>query len=136
MTDHDPFLGIWQLIPEKSIYEHGDPPIAGNYTIELHGDGYLVTMQWETYYGSWSEMSYTAVPDGQDHPYEDPTIADTISMTRIDEHTLDSDAKKGGHVVSYARRTLSNDLREMTVVQSGSLPGGGTFNNLSIYRRT
>lgn len=136
MTDHDPFLGIWQLISEKSKYENGDPPIGGNYTIELHGDGYLITMQWETYFGAWSEMSYHAIPDGQDHHYDDPNIADTISMTRIDEHTLDSDTKKGGHVISHARRTLSHDLREMTVVQSGSLPEGGTFENFSVYRRT
>lgn len=136
MTEHDPFLGIWQLIPEKSSYEHGDPPIEGQYTIEIHGDGYLMTMQWETYYGAWSEMSYTAVPDSQDHHYDDPNIADTISMTRINLQTLDSDAKKGSRIVAHAHRTLSHDLREMTVVQSGSLPEGGTFKNLSVYRRT
>jgi len=136
LIEHDPFLGIWQLIPEKSNYEHGDPPIGGNYTIELHGDDYLVTMEWETFYGAWNEMSYTAVPDGQDHHHDDPSIADTVSMIRIDRHTLDSDAKKGSHVVAHARRTLSHDLREMTVVQSGPLPEGGTFKNLSVYRRT
>jgi hypothetical protein len=136
MTDHDPFLGLWQLIPEKSVYEHGEPPIGGNYTIEIQGDGYLIHMQWETFYGAWSEMSYTAVPDGQDHHYDDPVVADSISMTRIDEHTLDSDAKKGDSVVAHARRTLSDDLREMTVVQSGISPEGDTFRNLSVYRRT
>ena len=135
MTDHDPFLGIWQLIPDKSNYNHGDPPIGGNYTIEIQGDGYAFHIEWETFYGAWSEIKYIVVPDGQDHHYDDPNIADTISMTRIDEHTLDSDAKKGGRVIAHARRTLSDDLREMTVVQSGPLPEGGTFKNLSVYRR-
>lgn len=135
MTVIDPFLGIWQLIPEKSAYEQGDPPIGGTYTLEVRGDGYLVTMQWETYYGAWSEMSYHAIPDGQDHPYDDHTVADTISMTRVDQLTLDSDAKKGGSVIAHARRILSADLREMTVIQSGPRPEGGTFKNLAVYRR-
>ena len=30
-------------------------------------------------------------------------------MTRMDAHTLDSDAKKDGVVVAYARRVLSED---------------------------
>lgn len=136
MTIQDPFLGIWQLIPEKSEYEHGEPPVEGQYIIELHGDGYLINMQWETFYGAWTEMSYTAIPDGQDHPYDDPNVADTVSMTRIDNHTLDSDAKKAGRVIAHARRILSDDLRTMTIIQSGSLPEGGTFSNLSIYQRT
>jgi hypothetical protein len=135
MTEHDPFLGIWQLVSEKSEYEMGDPPIDGTYTIEIQGDGYLVTMQWKTHYGAWSEMSYTSTPDGQDYAYNDPNIADTISMTRIDFHTLDSDAKKGGHVTAYARRILSDDLSTMTVIQSGPHPKGGFFKNLSVYRR-
>jgi hypothetical protein len=136
MTEHDPFLGIWQLIPEKSIYKQGELPIGGNYTIEIHGDGYLITMQWETFYGAWSELSYHAIPDGQDHHYDNPHIADTISMTRIDSLTLDSDMKIRDRVVDHTRRVLSDDLREMTVVQSGLLPEGGMFKNLSVYRRT
>jgi hypothetical protein len=136
MTERDPFLGIWQLIPEKSVYEKGNPPNDGTYTIEVHGDGYLVTMQWKTFDGTWTEMSYTSTPDGQDHPYGDPNVADTISMTRIDYHTLDSDAKKAGHVTAHARRILSDDLRKMTVIQSGPRSEGGTFKNLSVYRRT
>lgn len=136
MTEHDPFLGIWQLIPDKSNYNHGNPPIGGNYTIEIHGDGYLFHIESETYYGAWSELKYIAVPDGQDHHYDDPVIADTISITRIDHLTFDSDAKKGGRIVAHRRHTLSDDLREMTVVHSGALPEGGTFKNLSVYRRT
>ena len=136
MTEHDPFLGIWQLIPDKSNYNHGAPPIGGNYTIEIHGDGYLFHLEWETYYGAWSELKYIVAPDGQDHHYEDPIIADTISVTHIDPLTFDSDAKKNGRIVTHTRHTLSDDLREMTVVQSGPLPEGGTFRNLSVYRRT
>lgn len=136
MTDQDHFLGIWQLIPEKSEYEHGDPPVEGQYQITIHNEGYLINMQWESFYGAWNELSYIAIPDGKDHPHDDPEIADTISMTRIDEYTLDSDAKKAGRVIAHARRILSEDLRLMTVIQSGPLAEGGTFKNLSVYRRT
>jgi len=136
MTDNDPFLGTWHLMPEKSDYAQGLPPTSGTYTIEIQGTGYLVKMRWQTANGDWMEMQYSAVPDGQDHAYEDPNIADTVSMTRIDHNTLDSDAKKGGQVVAYARRILSEDLQTMTVIQSGPLAEGGMFENLSVYNRT
>ncbi len=62
-------------------------------------------------------------------------MADTISMSRVDHRTLDSKAKKTGHVTSYARRFLSKDGRTMTITQCGTTPKGQEFTNLSIYEK-
>lgn len=134
---HDRFLGTWEMQPELNNYQFGDPPVKGTYTIAENpdGEGYLITMAWTTTNGRDVEMSYTANPDGIDHPYENPDVADTVSMTRVDENTLDSDAKKGGKIAAYARRELSPDGQTMTVTQSVPNPDGGKFNNVAVYVR-
>lgn len=133
----DRFKGTWEMQPEHNHYQLGDPPAQGTYIIgdNPDGDGYLVTMKWTTQDGQNVEMRYTAIPDGVDYPYENPAIADTVSMTRVDENTLDSDTKKDGQVGAYARRVLSADGNTMTITQSGKTPDGGSFDNVSVYIR-
>ena len=80
-------------------------------------------------------MSYDAIPDGNYYPTDPVTGVDTMSMTRVDNHTLDSDARKDGIVVAYATRILSADNNTMTVKQSGKTPDGQEFTNTSVYIR-
>lgn len=131
----DPFVGTWELQPEQSQYEAGQPPASGLYRIEPQGEGYLVTMQWQTAAGAAKEMHYTSIPDGKDYAYENPEIAEFVSMTRVDEKTLDSATKKGGQMIAHARRELSKDAQAMRVTQSGLLPDGSWFKNISVYKR-
>lgn len=134
MSD-DPFVGAWVLDPDGSDYELGDPPQAGLYTINATATGYHIRMQWTDTSGQAFDMDYDALPDGIDHPYENPEIAESISMTRVDHHTLESATKKGGEVIAHARRTLNKTEDTMTVVQSGPTLDGGRFHNTSVYRR-
>lgn len=131
----DPFIGLWELDPQGSQYEYGQPPLSGRYHIHPHGDGYLITMEWSTAKGQSHRLSYRGIPDGKEYPSENPAVADTVSMNRVDHRTLDSTAKKAGHVTSYACRVLSADGRTMTITQSGTTPEGRDFTNLSIYKR-
>jgi hypothetical protein len=135
MPNEDPFVGQWLLDPPQSRYELGEPPASGRYHIQPDGDGYLVTMEWETPEGERHKASYRSVPDGIDYPYENPAVAETVSMTRVDERTLDSTSKKGGQIIAHARRVLSLDGRTMTVTQSGLTPDGTRFANLSVYKK-
>ena len=75
------------------------------------------------------------IPDGQQHPYENPTAADFVSLTQVDERTLDSATFKGGEQIAYASRVLSDDGRTMTVSQSGNTPEGEALVNVSVYRK-
>ncbi len=129
----DPFLGTWALVPDRCQYEFGRPPQSGAYQIEASGEGYLVTMKWLTAEGAAHQLSYPAIPDGKEYPYENPALADTISMTRVDGRTLDSTSKKDGRIIGYARRVLSNDGLTMTIFQSGVTPENREFTNVSIY---
>lgn len=129
------FIGKWQLDPTKSDYEHGFPPQSGTYIITSEGNGLKFAMAWTGVDGKSFEMAYHAIPDGVDYPYENPQVADTLSLTLVDDHTLDSDSKKGGKVSTHGRRSLSPDGQTMTIVQSGTTAEGQPYRNLSVYER-
>ena len=133
----DAFIGLWELDPTQSEYQYGMPPQSGLYRIapDAAGTGYMISMTWTNAQGSESYAAYTALPDGVQYPYENADVADFISMTRLDERTLDSAIYKGGEVIAYALRELSDDGALMRIVQSGYAPDGSTFHNLSIYVR-
>jgi hypothetical protein len=129
------FLGKWQLDPAESAYQFGELPASGMYTVEFDGERLHCTMEWTTAEGQAQRQVVDAVPDGFDHPHDNPAQADTVCYALVDDYTLDSTAKKQGAVSGYARRMLSKDGDTMTIVQSGTTPEGKHFDNLSVYRR-
>ena len=135
MKKIDPFLGTWQLIPNQSRYDFGQPPASGTYRIAANKTGYSFTIQWTTADSQPMNVAYDSVPDGQQHPYENPAIADAVSMTRVSERQLDSASFKDGQQIAHAARVLSADGQTMTITQSGTTPDGVFFSNVSRYRR-
>ena len=131
----DPFTGTWQLVPAESHYQFGPPPRRATYTIQAEGAGYAFRVEWMDAAGRERTVQFSGIPDGQEYPYENPAIADTVTTTRVDDRTLDTTAKRGGIVIQHARRVLSDDGRRMMVTQSGPTPGGGTYRNVAVYER-
>lgn len=131
----DPFLGTWKLDPSQSQYEFGPPPKTGTYTLSRQGERLRFDVAWTDHNDQPFQVSFDMIPDGQQHPYDNPAVADFVSLTRVDERTLDSATFKGGQQIAYASRALSADGRTMTVSQSGSTPQGQTFTNVSVYHR-
>jgi len=135
ISDDDPFLGAWELLPESSEYELGDPPAQGLYTISSDGDRYHFEIAWKTADGQRFESEFSGIPDGRPYAYEDSRVADALSLTRVDESSLDSESFRAGVRLAHARRALMEDGRMMRVTQSGQAPGGETFQNISYYRK-
>lgn len=131
----DKFIGTWKMDPEQNNYEFGTAPKSGLYIIQAQEAGYLISMEWTTVEDTPMQASYSAIPDGKDYATDASSGLDCSSMTRIDERTLDSDAKKGGVVLAYARRILSEDGQTMDIFQSGKKPDGTDFTNKSVYIR-
>ena len=131
----DLFLGTWQLQPQQSAYEFGPSPAEGLYRISTDGQQYLFELEWKTAEGQQFETSFSGVPDGRQYPYENPQIADALSLTRVDEQTLDSASYKGGKRIAHARRELLDNSRTMRVTQSGQTPDGVTYSNVSYYNK-
>jgi hypothetical protein len=135
VSDNDPFLGTWVFDPEFAQYEVGQPPRSGTYVIEAADEQLRFTIDWVAADGTEHHLEILATPDGYEYPYNDPQVADAMIYTRIDEHTLDSAAKKGGTIISYARRVINPADDSMQIDQSGVRPDGTAFTNRSLYRR-
>ncbi|XEC93085.1 hypothetical protein AB6A23_17090 [Paenibacillus tarimensis] len=130
-----PFLGEWKLIPEQSRYEMGHPPKKAFYRIQPKNEQFSFTAEWTTEDDNRFQVTYYSVPDGKSYPYGNPRLADTISSRLLDGRTLDTAVSKDNIVISYARRTLSDDHGVMTVTQTGFTPDGKPYSNLSVYRK-
>ena len=131
----DPFLGTWLLEPAQSQYAFGPPPKTGTYTLSAQGEYIHFDIAWTDQNDQPFQHSFDMIPDGQQHPYENPAVADFGSLTRVNERTLDSATFKGGQQIAYASRVLSDDGLTMTVSQSGNTPQGEPFVNVSRYTK-
>lgn len=135
MSNHNIFLGFWVMDTTQNEYEVGTPPQFGSYLIEDEGDAYKFTMAWTASDGQSFQMEYRTIPDGQEHPFENPAQVDALRTTRVDERTLDSESIKNGVVIAHGRRVLSEDGQTMFITQSGNRPDGTRFENRSVYYR-
>lgn len=131
----DAFCGTWRLRPEASRYEHGQPPREAVYRMEREGEWLLFAARWTGADRRRLEMSFAEIPDGEPHPYDDPAVADTLTVRLTDARSLDTVAAKDGREVALGRRVLSEDDRVLTVTQSGVRPDGSPFANVSVYER-
>lgn len=66
---------------------------------------------------------YTAKLDGKDNPYKGVFFADTVSLKRINDRTIEETDKLNGKVVEVSKMTVSPDGKTMTVVATATLTG-------------
>ena len=135
IAENDLFLGTWQLQADLSDYAFGQPPAEGVYHISRYGEGYKFDIIWTTAEGQQMETSYVGVPDGEKYPFENPQIADAVSLTRVDELTLDSESFKDGRRIAHARRELIENMNRIRVTQSAETPDGTVLSNISYYQK-
>lgn len=60
--------------------------------------------------------SFTAKLDGTDAPYKGSYSRDTVSVKKIDAHTIEETDKRGSTVVGVSKATVSADGKKLTVV--------------------
>ena len=63
--------------------------------------------------------SYTAKLDGTDAPYKGSYNTDTVSVKKIDAHTLEETDKRGGQVIEVDKMTVAG--KKLTVVATNKL---------------
>lgn len=132
MPKIDGFLGKWQMQPELSAYEVGEPPQSGTYEIVQDGHKLTFIMDWVDAKDQAQHMAYSEICDGQFHPYTDAPIADEICLILKSDTVLESTARLASEVKLAATRTLvaGNKLK---VTMSANLPDGTPFSNHSLY---
>jgi len=66
-------------------------------------------------------ISFTAKLDGTDAPVNGAYSYDTVSLKKIDAHSIEETDKRGGTVVEVSKMTVSPDGKKMTVVSTNKL---------------
>ncbi len=86
MVDAYNFLASWQLFPEKGTYESGNRPRSGIYRIQLgeNTKQLQISMNWVSIEDQAYESSYEVEPNGEEQPFDNPEIGDTIKCSLID----------------------------------------------------
>jgi hypothetical protein len=132
----DPELGTWTLNPAKSTYQPGPPLKSQVRTIEKAGEAQRLHNVTVTADGTLAIVGYTAKFDGKDYPVTGSPYGDTVTLKRVDSHTVEAIVKKDGRVVLTDRRLVSNDRKDLTITQTGMSPNGRSMYNVLVYKRT
>ena len=65
IADNNQFIGTWQLQLELSVYEFGDPPAEGLYTIRAGNDSYQFEIAWKKVANQSFSAAFSGIPDGE-----------------------------------------------------------------------
>ena len=130
----DPFVGTWTLNLAKSKYTPGPAPKNTTSIYEAAGKGYKITVKVEPASGATQEWSYTTNLDGKESTVtgNNPN-ADSVAAKRIDAHTLEAVARKGGKITTTQRNVVAHDGKTRTVTTSGTDAQGQKIHNVAVY---
>jgi len=126
-----PIVGVWKLNPEKSnMRVPPDYVEIREYTVRPDGFlvGLLITGNPPRGY---HYLQFVAKSDGKDYPeYSDQIVGDLVAAgtpTRrtyaehaIDEYVTDWTDKVNGAVTGHGKKTVSKDLKTLTITVDGS----------------
>lgn len=128
------FIGAWDLVPELCQYQDGVPPRSGAYDISLKDGAVHFDMSWTDHDDHSHSLAFGGPSDGTVQTLNGAP-AHELSISKVDEFTIDSSAYADGRETQYARRQVSKDGALMTVVQVHRHPEGPSTRNFQVYRR-
>jgi hypothetical protein len=130
------FLASWQLFPEKGTYEFGDRPRSGIYKMEAVENERLlsISMNWVTLESEAFESKYTLAPDGHEHAFGNPEIADTVKARFLDGITMETTFFKHQQpVLEILHELMPNGYLRIT--QKGFTPEQQAYTNVEFYHK-
>jgi hypothetical protein len=127
-----PQMGTWKLNEAKSKIPAG---MMKNSTVtySMEGDSVKVVTDGTSGDGSPLHTEWTGKFDGKDYPLTGAPDADTRSYTKVDDHTLTLENKKGGAVTTSGRAVVSADGKTRTLTTSGKNAAGKMLTGKSVY---
>jgi hypothetical protein len=133
----DPFVGIWKLDVDSSVFDPGPPPISRTMTIVPVDNGMthqidsMVPLSGMT--KTAVNFSYTAKFDGTDAPVMGSSNLETVSIRRVDARTIERTGKTRGMVTETCTMKLSPDGKRLTMVIKGS--GEVAYGSTQVFDR-
>ena len=125
--------GTWKLNVAKSKYSPGPAPKEGTLTVESEPNGLKITIHGTDAEGKAVHMEFSPKYDGKDYPATGMPGADTISMKKIDDNTIETVSKKGGKPLITTKSVVSKDGKTRTTTQKGTNAKGEKVNNTIVY---
>jgi hypothetical protein len=130
----DAQMGTWKLNEAKSKFA---PGVTKNnrVVVEATGDNVTVTVDGTDKDGKATHNDWTGKFDGKDYPVTGDPNSDVRSLTKIDDHTLGLNVKKGGKTTMTGRIVVSADGKSRTVTTSGTDAKGKKVSSTAVYDR-
>jgi hypothetical protein len=128
-------VGTWKLNLAKSKHSPGPPPKESTLTIEPETDGLKFTIHATNAEGKAVHVEFSPKYDGKDYPVTGMPGADSISMKKIDDYTIETVTKAAGKPLVTTRSVVSKDGKTRTSTQSGTNAKGQTVNNTLMYEK-
>jgi hypothetical protein len=129
----DPVIGTWKLNAAKST--GASIPKSETRTYAAASDGIKLTYKRVGADGAESTVESTYKYDGNDYPVKGSSDFDTLSVKRVDAHTIESSQKKMGKPVGTTRRTVSADGKTLTLASKLTSATGATAATTLVYDR-
>jgi hypothetical protein len=85
--------------------------------------------------GTKTSFEYTAQYDGKEYPITGNANADTVALKQVNDRTVEATLKKGGKVVTNARRVVSTDGKTLTLTLTGTNAQGQTMRNVQVFEK-
>jgi len=125
-------MGTWKLNEAKSKLS---PGATKNHTVvySAAGESVKITVDGIDSEGKPVHHEWTGKFDGKDYPVTGDPSSDTRSYRKVDDRTLDFDAKKGGKVILTGRVAVAPDGRSRTVTTSGTDAKGNKVENTAVF---
>ena len=129
----DPVNGTWELNLAKSKFDPGPAPKSQARTYKVDEKNVTMISKGVDAEGKPTLVEYTGSYDGKDYAFTGNPNADTISLKRIDDFTIEATTKKAGKVITTGTRVISKDGKVMTITQKGTNAKGETINNTLVF---
>src|SRR5215472_18696854 len=129
----DQSAGTWKMNAEKSKYSPGPPPKNLTVVVESDSDSYKIDATGTDADGKPIHVQYSAKFDGKDYPATGIPNADSVSVKRIDENTVETVQKKDGKVVMTITSKVSKDGKTRTSTWHGKNAEGKDVHNVVVF---
>jgi hypothetical protein len=128
-------VGTWKLDVAKSKYSPGPPPKESTLKVEAQADGLKFTIDAIDAEGKTIHSESSPKYDGTDSPTTGNPNADSISLKKINNHTIELQTKKDGKLVMTIRSVVSKDGKTRTSTYKGKNAKGQDVNNTTVSVR-
>ncbi len=130
------FLGSWQVIPEKCIYEDGIPPKSMLLKIEEQNEKLVLQWDWLTHDNQTLNTGYSIGAYNNDNiPFDYKEVAETISTSYSGSHDLQLKALNTKEDAVFELKLSINNKGQLILTQTGATNKGKQVTKTEVYHK-